>query len=109
MSHLRTASLALFLTAAAAAESQANEIKLDVHEFKIIERESGDVNYYKVVDDPAMAYIHSAYMPGTETAVLGHDVPAETARAAQKLRWSWRAMTLPKDGNECLGGHGDSA
>src|SRR5262249_11164691 len=58
---------------------------------------------------PALPYIHSAYMPGTETAVLGHDVPAEAAKGAQKLRWSWRAMTLPKDGNECKAGHGDSA
>jgi Protein of unknown function (DUF3047) len=86
----------------------ANEVPLDVHEWKIIERESGDVNYYKVIDIPDMPYIHSAYEPGMDTAVMGHGIPGGV-KNPQKLRWTWRAMTLPKGGNECESGKGDSA
>lgn len=90
------------------ASARADEVTLDVHEWKIIERESGDVNYYRVIDLPDLPYIHSAYQPGMDTAVMGHAVP-EGVKGLQKLRWTWRAMALPREGNECQTGHGDSA
>ena len=76
------------------ASARADEVTLDVHEWKIIERESGDVNYYRVIDLPDLPYIHSAYQPGMDTAVMGHAVP-EGVKGLQKLRWTWRAMALP--------------
>jgi len=104
--------LALFVTAPGLLHADPKppvEIPLDVHDWKVIDRESGDVNYYKVIDVPDMPYIHSAYEPPWETAVLGYEIPADARSDARRLRWTWRAMQLPKAGNECLAGHGDSA
>jgi hypothetical protein len=107
-------SLSLFLALAtvlplAARAEEPNEYELDVRNWKVIDRESGPINYYRIVNVPEMPYIHSEYQPQMETAVLGYQVPEETLDAARRLRWTWRAVALPRDGNECLGGHGDSA
>jgi hypothetical protein len=86
-------------------------LSMDVHLFKFIPRESGKVNYYTVVEDATHgAYIHAAYQPPWETAVLGYELQSDADReAASTLRWSWRAVTLPKGGNECAAGKEDSA
>jgi hypothetical protein len=84
------------------------ERELDVHDWKVIDRESGPVNYYTVVDEPSFAHIHAAYRPGLETTVLGYAIDGND-KHARRLRWSWRAIALPHEGNECLSGHGDSA
>ena len=78
-----------------------------VHSFRLVERVSGPVNYYSVLAGPP-AHIHSAYQPGFKTAVVGYDVKEWQARAT-KLRWRWRAITLPRGGDECRDGKGDSA
>ncbi len=84
------------------------ERELDVHAWKVIERESGPTNYYAVVDDRPFSYIHAAYRPGLATTVLGY--PFDGAdRHGRRLRWSWRAIAAPHEGNECRPGHGDSA
>ena len=84
------------------------ERELDVHDWKIIDRESGPVNYYSVVEGKSFSHIHAAYRPGLETTVLGYEIDGPDQRA-RKLRWSWRAIALPHEGNECVGGLGDSA
>ncbi len=104
--------LALALALGGGTSAHANpgpEVVLDVHKWRVIDRESGDVNYYKVVEAPDGAYIHAAYSPPWDTTVLGYEVPDDALEHAHKLRWQWRAIALPHDGNECLGGHGDSA
>src|SRR5262249_31083863 len=66
--------LALAASLGAAASAHANpgpEVVLDVHKWRVIDRESGDVNYYKVVEAPDGAYIHAAYAPPWDTTVLG--------------------------------------
>lgn len=78
-----------------------------VQSFRLVERVSGPVNYYSVLPGPP-AHIRSAYQPGLKTAVLGYDVKAWQTRAT-KLRWRWRAITLPHGGDECRDGKGDSA
>ncbi len=85
------------------------EMPLDPHSFRVVERESGPVNYYSVVDDPAGAYVHAAYKPPEKTAVVGFSIPEERRHSVAKLRWKWRALALPKEGNECAAGRGDSA
>src|SRR5262245_5790376 len=82
---------------------------LDVHKWKVIERESGPVNYYSVVDDRGGAYIHAAYRPGLKTVVLGVEVDEADRRAARKLRWKWRAVAFPRGADACVKGKGDSA
>jgi hypothetical protein len=40
--------------------------------------------------------------------VLGYVIP-EADRRATQLRWTWRAMTLPSGGDECVSSRADSA
>lgn len=80
---------------------------LPVQGFRFVERVSGPVNYYKVVSGPP-AHIHSRYEPGFKTAVVGYDAKEWQARAT-RIRWRWRAVELPRGGDECKSGKGDSA
>jgi hypothetical protein len=85
------------------------EEHLDPKAWRIIARESGPVNYYALIEDPAMPYLRARYRPPYETAVLGYPLPDVDKQGARKLRWTWRAMTLPRDGDECADGREDSA
>jgi hypothetical protein len=85
-------------------------LNVDAHQFRFAKSESGPVNYYTVVNDPAGgAYIHSDYQPAFKTAVLGYEIPDPTRSSAHRLHWRWRAIVSPKDGNECAAGKEDSA
>jgi hypothetical protein len=77
--------------------------------FQLIESESGSVNYYRVVSDPSFSFVRAEYKPQYETAVVGFRVPEAERPYAGKLTWTWRARKLPKGGNECASGKGDSA
>jgi hypothetical protein len=82
---------------------------IDPHQFQFVKRESGPVNYYTVVDDPAEgAYIHADYRPPLKTAVLGYEVPDKSQSSARLVRWRWRAVASPKSGDECAAGKEDS-
>ncbi|MBI5547026.1 MAG: DUF3047 domain-containing protein [Deltaproteobacteria bacterium] len=113
---LLTVTLVLVLAPAAARSEEAlpkakglREVNLEPSSFQVVKRDSGPVNYYSVVDDPTGAYLRSAYKPPYETAVLGYAIPDDLRRRVAKIQWKWRAITLPKGGNECAGGKGDSA
>jgi hypothetical protein len=80
-----------------------------VRDWRVIDRESGPVNYYTVVDDPERPFIHAEYRPGLETTVLGVELSDAGRRGARKLRWTWRALSLPRGGAACAKGKGDSA
>jgi hypothetical protein len=95
------------LAVASAHATPAPPWPVPVHGFRLVERASGPVNYYSVLPGPP-AHIHSDYQPGYKTAVVGYDVKAWQARAT-KLRWRWRAVALPRGGDECREGKGDSA
>jgi hypothetical protein len=81
---------------------------LDVHSWRIVERESGPTNYYWIVND-SDPFIRARYTPNTETAVLGVKLSDAQKRDTSALRWRWRAETLPNEGSECAWGKGDSA
>src|SRR5580704_9776599 len=85
------------------------DLYADVNGWRLIPRESGPVNYYRVVGDPLLPYIHAAYEPGYKTAVMGFEVPNGQARAFHRLTWKWRADVLPRGGDECAPGEEDSA
>ncbi len=76
--------------------------------FQVVESESGPVSYYRVVDDPE-PFIRAVYRPPLETATLGFEVPDDLRGRVRRVRWKWRAMTLPQGGDECRDGRGDSA
>jgi hypothetical protein len=77
--------------------------------FRVIDRQSGPVNYYRIVDDARMPFIRAEYKSPLATTVLGVAVASDHRSRASKLAWSWRAMKLPRGGDECTEGKGDSA
>jgi len=80
-----------------------------VQAFRVVERESGPVNYYRVINDSDPPFIRAEYRPPYATTVLGVEVPDGERSAARTLSWRWRAVKLPAGGNECQAGKGDSA
>jgi hypothetical protein len=78
-------------------------------QFTVLERESGPHNYYRTVDEPPPPLIRGVYRPGLATAILFAQVPDELRRGARRLHWRWRALVLPRQGNECEGDRADSA
>jgi len=88
---------------AAHADKKTIELVLDMRGWRIIDRESGPDDYYKVMvsDDTPTPFIRAVYRPPMKTAVLGFELSDEVRDRARRVRWRWRAMTLPKGGNEC--------
>ena len=85
------------------------EVKIDVHAFKVVESYSGPVTYYKIVEDPDASFIRAVYRPPLETVTLAVEVPEALRQSTKLVRWRWRAQVFPKKGNECEPGYGDSA
>lgn len=95
----------------APAPAHKRETLIDVHELRVIERESGPVNYYQIVEESNArdSFIHAAYQPGLQTVTLGAQVPERLQHGVKKIRWRWRAVTIPPGANDCKEGHTDSA
>ncbi len=85
------------------------DITIEPKDWRIIPRESGPVNYYSVVNDGGTTFVRSKYTPPTKTAVIGWQAADDERRSIKKVRWTWRAQTLPSGGDECAPGKGDSA
>jgi hypothetical protein len=86
------------------------ETKLDIRQFKVIERESGNISYYeKVLDDPEGPMLRARYRPPLETVTLGLEIPEALRSKAKRVHWRWRVIVFPVGGNECANGKGDSA
>src|SRR5207248_11800901 len=49
------------------------------------------------------------YPPPHATVTLFQEVPDELHRGVRRMQWRWRAQVLPRKGNECASGLGDSA
>jgi hypothetical protein len=77
--------------------------------WRVVDSESGPVNYYSVVREGGVSFVRSRYRPTLKTVVLGWQTPDASRSRARLLKWSWRARTLPAGGNECARGKGDSA
>jgi len=96
--------------ASAPASPPLVETKLDIRRFKLIERDSGNINYYeKVLDDPEGPMLRARYRPGVDTAVLGLEIPEALRSKVKRVHWRWRVIIFPVHGNECAPGKGDSA
>jgi hypothetical protein len=85
------------------------EEKFDVHKFQVVERSSGPVSYYRVIEDPLGPYLRGVFRPPLETVTLGFELPEHLRRTSKKLRWKWRVTVLPKLADECAPGRTDSA
>lgn len=105
----RRALLVVSMVLALPALAHADSVRLPVGDWRIVERESGKVNYYSVSKGTKPPFIHSEYRPPYKTAVLGYQMQDEDRARAKKLSWSWRALKLPKAGDECVAKNADSA
>src|SRR4051812_43848573 len=106
---LRAAAACALVIAAGGEAGAASEIAIAPRAWRVIARHSGPVNYYSVVTDPAGDYVHARYEPPWATTVLGYPIPDGDRRTIKKLRWTWRAVTLPHGGDECNASTADSA
>lgn len=107
---LLTSSIATLALWAASSPARAEpEVIIDPSSLRIIKSESGPVNYYSVMSEGGTKFVRARYVPPTKTAVLGFQTADGDRRTTKKLRWTWRAMTLPNGGDECASGKEDSA
>ncbi len=91
----------------------ARELAIDAGEWRVVRRESGPDNYYIVMRDPSgsgpPSFVRSHYRPPQATTVLGYQVPDADRSKVRSVRWKWRAIGLPRGGDECARGQEDSA
>ena len=78
-------------------------------DWKIVSAKSGPVNYYSSVTENGATFVRSKYTPGLKTAVIGWQTPDADRRRVKRVQWTWRAQTLPKNGDECVSDRADSA
>jgi hypothetical protein len=90
-------------------EKPLQSFLIGVEKLQILTRDSGPVNYYRTIDSGAAAYVHADYKPGLKTVILFEPLPDQFRKGIRKVRWRWRALILPRHGNECGKGMGDSA
>src|SRR4051812_1199123 len=76
-----------------------DDVVVDAKRWRTIPGESGPVNYYAIVNGPAGPFIHARYVPPDKTTVLGIEIAEADRRRIKKVRWSWRAVTLPNGGD----------
>jgi hypothetical protein len=93
---------------AAAPHNGESEFALGINKFSVLARDSGPVNYYRTIGAPPQAFIRGVYRPGLATVTLFAELPEELRHGVRMVRWRWRALVLPREGNECAG-RGDSA
>jgi hypothetical protein len=98
------------LTSAPARQAHADDmIVVEARTWQLVKRESGPVNYYAVGSEEGRSFVEARYVPPYKTAVVGYAIADGDRRRIKKVRWSWRAITLPSGGDECVSGKGDSA
>jgi hypothetical protein len=106
-SALAVGAVAFVLTGSSA--SAAPNLTISPGTWRVVQRDSGPVNYYSIMREADVPFIRAEYRPPLKTVVLGWQMPEAERQSANKLRWTWRARTLPAGGDECQSGKGDSA
>lgn len=102
--------LAVLAGIAGPTPARADEpLVVEAKAWQFVKQKSGPVNYYSVGTEDGRSFLRAQYTPPTKTAVMGYQVPDTDRRRITHVRWSWRAMTLPSGGDECVSGKGDSA
>jgi hypothetical protein len=88
--------------------TRSGVIRAPVEKWRLIESESGPVNYYQLLRDAERPFIRGAYQPPHKKAVFGFELPEPSRRRVQRLDWNWRAIKMPVLGDECSPKKGDS-
>jgi hypothetical protein len=94
--------------AAAAPAAAKGVVRAPVEKWRLIESESGPVNYYSLLRDAERSFIRGAYQPPNKKAVFGFEMPDASRDRVKRLDWSWRAIKLPRQADECTPKKGDS-
>jgi hypothetical protein len=89
--------------------SGPHQVSISPKSFKVLEQDSGPVNYYTVATEGDTTFIHAAYKPPLATVVFAAVVPEEARKLVSRVSWRWRAHSLPRDSNDCGPGFTDSA
>lgn len=89
--------------------SAAGDLVIAPTGWRVIKSESGPVDYYSVQSDGVTTFVHSRYVPPMKTTVIGYAIPEADRQRIRKVRWTWRAVTLPNGGDECVSRRADSA
>jgi Protein of unknown function (DUF3047) len=82
---------------------------IELREFRVLQRDSGPRNYYRRVTEGPTELIRGVYSPPLQTVTLFAPVPDALHRGVRLMRFRWRALVLPRGGNECKEGRGDAA
>lgn len=91
------------------ADPRPGAVRAELNQWRLIDSQSGPVNYYSILREAEHSFIHAAYKPPNKKAVLGFEVPASGKSRLHHLEWSWRPVVLPDHGDECTPEKGDSA
>jgi DUF3047 family protein len=89
--------------------SAGDDLVIDPSAWRVVKSESGPVDYYSVQAEGGTRFVHARYVPPMKTTVLGYQTPDADRQRVKKLRWTWRAVTLPRGGGECSSRRADSA
>jgi len=92
-----------------AGTSAKSVVRAPLDQWRIIDTQSGPVNYYALMREDGLQFVRATYRPPNKKAVLGFEMPDSGRKRMRHLEWSWRAMQLPKQGDECVKPKGDSA
>jgi hypothetical protein len=88
--------------------AEGHRLFIPARSFKVLEQDSGPVNYYSVASENGTDFIHSLYKPPLATVVFASVVPEEARKTVSRVNWRWRVHSLPKDSNDCGPGFSDS-
>jgi hypothetical protein len=94
--------------AAPAAAAKPKVVRALVEKWRLIESQSGPVNYYSLQRDAERSFIRGSYQPPHKKAVFGFEMPDSSRDRVKRLDWSWRAIKLPHQADECSPKKGDS-
>jgi hypothetical protein len=83
-------------------------LRLAMDQWRIVDSQSGPVNYYKLLQEGDRSFVRGLYRPPHKKAVLGVEVPERSRNRLRRLEWSWRAIKFPEKGDECVKERGDS-
>jgi hypothetical protein len=90
------------------AKSAPGVLRPKLEQWRIIDSQSGPVNYYSLLQDAGRSFVRGSYQPPNRKAVLGFEVPEKSRNRLRRLEWDWRAIKFPARGDECVKERGDS-
>jgi len=106
---LSTGGVGESLAAPAAGTSGRGVLLASLDKWRIIDSQSGSVNYYAMMREGDLKFVRGTFRPTHKKAVLGFEMPDSSRGRMRHLEWSWRAIQFPAKADECVKAKGDSA